>query len=843
MKSTLLTISCFVFFLFTSFQVFAQNTVVKGKILDVNTGEAVPFATVVFTGTQDGTISDINGSFHVKTSKPVDSIEVSFVGYTKVVKPLVRGKKQEINFELQEDVQILQDVVVTPGENPAFAIMRKVKKNKIKNDQRVLKAYNYEKYAKVELALKNAQKKLEGREGLTAMMKRLDSLAANDTLSGLKWDKGKTILPYYISETMSDYYYRKDPVLTHEKVKKTQSKGIKLSNGSVVSKVVSSAFQDYNFYQNWITIFKKEFISPIADSWRVSYKYDLLDSLYLGDDFCYHIAYEPVNDQNLAFTGDMYISKADYALKKIKATVPPTANINFIERIKIDQEMTRTRIGVWLPKKVKVSVDVDRFSEKGVGVLAKYNCSMKEHQTNNPRGQKFYLNPYVIDQNAEESTEEYWEKNRHETMSSTEQEVYNMVDTIKSVPNVSFYENLLNVIIFRYIPGKKIDIGPYITFLGLNNVEGLRLGLSGRTNSNFSKKFRVGGFLGYGFKDKKFKYTAYSDIILNRDVWTNLHIESSSDVEPIWMLTERFAMTSYFYGFAHLGKMRKPFYTEKFRMHLERQMAPGLTQKLEFNRESLNPNFDFKFKTGEKTASGTPVEMSKFQISEVNLTTRYAKDEMLVIRNNERINLAPTGFIGKWPILELTYSYGMKGVWGSDLEYHRLKLSVIKRQKMGLLGLSWFKLIAGATIGDMPYPLLFNPVGNETPLYTKRSYNMMKYFEFSSDRHISLLWRHSFEGILMNKIPLLRKMKLRFIVNANMVYGMMSDRNKALNASIDKNGKPLFYTLEKKPYFEIGYGVSNIFKLFMFQVFQRLNYLEDPTTSRFGIKFNVKVDF
>ncbi len=120
----------------------------------------------------------------------------------------------------------------------------------------------------------------------------------------------------------------------------------------------------------------------------------------------------------------------------------------------------------------------------------------------------------------------------------------------------------------------------------------------------------------------------------------------------------------------------------------------------------------------------------------------------------------------------------------------------------------------------------------------------MDFFEFASDRYVSLRYRHHFEGFLLNKIPLIKKLKWRAVANANVLYGSVSDKNNLNTPTVGPHGQDLvtFGRLDPSvPYVELGYGIENIFKFFRVDAFHRLTYLDDPGTRRFGIKVSAQL--
>lgn len=820
----------FILFCFFTLYASAQTTVVTGKVIEAATGTPIPFANVVFRGTQDGDITDFEGNFSASTSLPVDSLEVRYVGYLRRVKPLVRGKQQVINFQLEEDVQTLGEVVVYSGENPAWPIMRNVVRNKEANDKRALSAYEYESYTKVEFDVDNISDRFKRRKVVQKITNVLDSI---EQIAG---DDGKPILPVFISEAISQFYYKKDPTFKHENIIKTKVSGVGITDGTLTSQVIGSTFQEYNFYQNWLNIVSKEFVSPIADGWRLYYEVYLEDSIFIDDHFCYRLDFFPKREQDLAFTGTMWVTKESYALKRIDAFVPKAANLNYIEKIKIQQDLLQTTAGPWLPEKTRVVVDISQVTKETAGMLAKFYVSTKNHKVNDPKPNSFYLNPVVMEETVRDYDDQYWEENRHDSLTQTEINVFLMIDSMKRIPVVKNYMDAAKFAVNGYYKVGSIDLGPYTTFFGRNNVEGLRVGFGGRTTIDLSRKWTFGGHIGYGFDDDRFKYRVYADRILSRYPWTNVRYEQQREVEQVWLLNENIEPNSLFYSLSRFGTLTQPFLIQKYRLSMFRQISAGFGGTVAFKHEAFDPFFDFNY---YRELNDTDTH-SKYQVSELSLSMRYAKDELFVINDNERLSLGTV----RWPAFNVDYIHGFKGVLGSDFNYHKVKLSIDKDQKMGLLGVSKIRLTGGYIFGDLPYTLLYNTIGNETFFYVNFAYNLMDYFEFSTDKYLELRYRHSFEGFILNTIPLMKKLKWRLIGSANILYGDINSSNLSMTRNkTNAEGQEVlpFYQMDNRPYIELGYGVENIFKIFSVEAFHRLTYLDRQDVRKFGLKFNIQI--
>ena len=277
------------FFLF-SLALFSQaQYILKGRVTDALTGEPLPYVVIQFSGTDIGAQTDFDGNYMIKAAILRDSLKATYVGYRSKTKAVDKNSSsQNINFQLYEDTKLLGEVLVKRGENPAWEILRRIQSNKSTNDKRSLLAYEYESYSKVQVDVDNISNKLRKKRLIKSV------IAAIDSMKKVTNDEGKPIIPIYISETISNNYYTNDPYRNKELILANKVVGIMdESNGNFVSQLTGSSTTDFNFYQNWMRFLGKDFISPIAESWKDYYDYDLEDSLFVGDDFCYKINVKP----------------------------------------------------------------------------------------------------------------------------------------------------------------------------------------------------------------------------------------------------------------------------------------------------------------------------------------------------------------------------------------------------------------------------------------------------------------------------------------------------------------------------------------------------------------------
>ena len=267
---------------------------ISGKITDADTGEPLPYVTVyvkLANHTTKATNTDFSGMFHIAAPPTAgDSVYATYVGYKPTKKLLPKSSPVIVNFQMAADNQLLNTVTITPKSyiNPAWAIMDNIVKHKNDNNLEKLKSFEYESYNRLQLSVSNISDKMRQRK----VMKQI--LPLMDSLKKMAGDDGKPILPVFMSETVSDYYFQNSPEQKTEHVKRTKVSGVGIEDETLISQIVGTSFQQYNFYKNYLRVAGKDFISPMTDSWKLFYNYELSDEhdKVNGRD-CYKIEFKP----------------------------------------------------------------------------------------------------------------------------------------------------------------------------------------------------------------------------------------------------------------------------------------------------------------------------------------------------------------------------------------------------------------------------------------------------------------------------------------------------------------------------------------------------------------------
>ncbi|GGG38643.1 DUF5686 and carboxypeptidase-like regulatory domain-containing protein [Hymenobacter glacieicola] len=809
----------------------AQRILFSGRVTEAATGQPVPFASVFVRGTSQGATADDNGRYQLTLTGPVDTLVASAIGFAPQKKKVAASPdRQTVNFSLGSGSVSLGEVVVRPRENPAYDILRRVQQHKPQNDKRYLRAFEFESYNRTEVALNNLPSQLSRRKVLRQMTQVADSLGvARDA-------NGKPVVPIFASEVLSRFYQNNEPLRKREEIRQTQMRGAAPREGSVVSQIMGSSFQDWDFYRNWQQLLGKDFISPIADGWKFTYEYELQDSVMLGQDFCYQLGVVPRRPQDLAFTGTIWISASTYALRKLDLAVSPEANLNFVEQVRVYQEMTPTPAGGELPRRTRVVIGI-KPTKGSTGVVARFVTVNSGFVVNQPKPLPFYDRPLETLASAFEVPKNFFEQNRPDSLSREEAATLQVLDSVRQLPAVRSLLEVADVAVNGYYRAGKVDLGPILTAYSFNSIEGHRFRVGFRTTPELSRDWLLRTYLAYGTRDGRFKYGLRVQRVLDRRHWTVANFEHRQDLDQVALLDNDYALENpLFEASARLGDISssRPLRRNLTTVALQSDLFRGFTQRVLLRHQQFRPLYPFAYYTQEPRP-GAPTN-DHFDLSEIVLESRYARDEVLVENNQNRRTAIG---LKRWPVFTVRYTLGVDKVLGSDFRYHKLNLLIDQSIRLGQLGRTDYRLDAGYIPSTVPYPVLKTHLGNQSPFYNAGAFNLMRYFEFVSDQYVSFRAENHFEGFLLNSIPAVKQLNWRLVATGNVLWGSVREANRRIIPQEDPvNGGPLpsFRPLGRLPYAEVGYGVENIFKVARVDFLHRLTYRSSPGARTFGVK-------
>lgn len=830
-------IFCFYLILFSGFQLYAQETKVTGKVTDILTNEPVPFAPIIFKGTSDGANTDMNGVFTMTTNGATDSIICNTVGYARVAMRVKRGQSQVINIVLKVGNQELKEVVIKAGENPANIIIRNIIHNRSINVPTSLDSYQYESYNKLEFDLTNITDKFKNNKLIKPFSFIFDKIDSSETNS-------KPFLPFFITESLSDVYYKNNPYGKREIVKGSKVSGMENTS---ITQFLGDMYQKINIYDNFIELFGKGFVSPIADVGLVYYKYYLLDSAYLDNQWCYKLKFRPRRPQELTFVGELWVQDTTWAIKKIDMRIATDANINFVEDMAIVQEFERVNNEHWMLDKDMLVIDF-AARENGLGFIGRKTASYNKFKLNQtaPPGIFTGTEPIVVTDEASQQSDAFWQNSRHDSLSARELQIYHMVDTIKSLPAYKTYIDVITLFFTGYKNLGQWEFGPYYTVYSFNKVEGNRFRLGGRTSPEFSKRIRFEGYGAYGTTDQRFKYMGSVRYKIADKPLQYISASYKDDIRQLGLSDNAFQDDNILSSLFRRSPSTKLSMIEQQNISYDIEWFPGLSSNLTFLHSHFAPlgnlNISYYADDAKKDSSNA------FTTSEVTLYSRFAYHEKFIKTKYGRVSMGSI-----YPVVQVSFTAGIKNILQSDFNYQKITLKVDDQITLNPFGYTYYMITAGKTFGRVPIPLLELHPGNESYFYDYAAFNMMNYFEFVSDYYLSAYATHHFDGFFFDKIPLIRKLKWREVVQVKSVWGRLTTKNQeGFTSTALAANTNLFKPLNKKPYVEVGAGVENIFKILRVDFLWRLSYLKNEpgviTTTetkipQFGIRASLQITF
>ncbi len=804
---------------------FAQFTKIKGIVIDSIRTEPLPFVNIQLIGTTLGTTSSFDGSFSLTTDKKVDSLLISYIGYQPVKIKIKSKAYQELIIKLQQSKIELSEVTIRPTENPAHPILRKIIANKALNDLYQLDAYECKVYNKVQIDANNITEKFKNRRTL----KPFEFIFENIDTSTIN---GKSYLPLMISETLSEYYFRKKPMATKELILASRVSGI---NNTSVSQYMGNMYQNINIYDNYFSLFNVNFVSPIADFGLRSYRYYLVDSAFRDGSWCYQIMFKPKRIQEPVFTGEMWVADTSFAIKDINMRIDKV-NLNFVDALSIDQQFEKVDSNQWFLSRDNIIIDfnVVERSKQVTGFYGHKTTLYKDVKIKQARPDENYSTKVAVlmDEKSIQKNDEFWDTTRFEELSKEEATIYEMVDTIVDLPAFKNIYDLIAMVATGYYNTKLIDLGPYFTTYSFNAVEGHRFRIGGRTSNQWNDKYRLSGHLAYGTLDQTFKYNLAGLFMIDNDPRRTIEVSYKKDMEQLGESVRALQQDNIVSSIFRSSPNNSLSMVEQYKAAFEYEYFNGFSNTLTFTKRQVYPLQDQQFEIFKNGSTNPPTLYKSLLTSEIELKTHFAYKEMFLTDKFNR-----TSFGSDYPQINLWYAYGIPNFLNSQFSYHKLQISVSQWFNIGTIGYSKYIISWGKIWGNLPYPILEVHPGNETFSYDDYAFNRMNYYEFISDEYFMGNYTHHFKGLFFNHIPLIRKLKWREVIYGKVLIGNLSPQNRDYS-TFPTNTSPLV-----KPYYEVGVGIENIFKFIRIDASWRLSYLDKADVRPFGIMASMQFDF
>lgn len=833
--------------------VLPAQTVVRGVVTEKSGGAPIPFAAIAIVGGTGGAITDFDGRYvlHLTGDGPF-VLRYSHLGHRTVEHTVKGSGEQVLSVALEKEAVLLKEAEIRAGKreryrnkgNPAVELVRQVIAHKDSNRMEAYDRLEYEEYEKLQLAMSGVSERFKKRK----VMRKYDFLFENLDTTKLE---GKSMLPIYLKETLTDRYWNRSPQLSKSVVKAEKSVSFEeyLDDQGLVS-FLNYLYSDIDLYENNIQVLTNMFLSPIADGAPLFYEFFIMDTVQVGEEKLVKLAFVPRNLTDFLFQGHILVSlDGRYAVREVDMSVNKRINLNWVRELHIDQRFEPDSAGRYPMVFSRMRADFGVIKTGG-GVYGERSISLRGIRTDRAHPPEFFRSDQPDNKGALNATDEFWRERRHEPLTQAESKVYQNIDSLKRMPSFRRTMDIATLVLAGYKGFGWWELGPVNAFYSFNPVEGLRLRAGGRTTTNFSERIYFEGYGAYGFKDERWKYFGSATWSLSgRSIWKfpvhSLKLSYQSDTkipgQELQFVQEDFFLLSF-----KRGVNDKYTYNDQLQLEYWREFPSRFSYKVNLVnwRQQAAGGLSFPLPGGEPLGpSATPVEQDVVT-SELSLMLRYAPNERFFQGKMFR-----TPMPNRSPILILRVGQGVKDVLGSGYDYTTLRLSVFKRFFFSQFGFADLTVDAGLLKGEVPYPLLMIHRANQTYSYQLQSYNLMNFLEFVSDRYTSAHIDYYLNGALLNKVPLLRRLKWREVATFKVILGSLRAENDpritegVMPFPADALGNTTTWSLADGPYMEGSVGIANIFKLFRVDLVRRFSYLDHPNAPEWGIRGRFKLDF
>ncbi|HVG15344.1 MAG TPA: DUF5686 family protein [Chitinophagaceae bacterium] len=811
----------------------AQTKVLSGKIRDNQSGELVPFASVRFKRSGIGKLADAEGNFVFNFSQwPKDTLEISFVGFKEYYYVFHPDSVKKDSLHLLVNLEAGKynmGVVVTGKVNRGLQMWKRIVRRKPQNDRYRFNNFSYELYNKLEVDLKNIKKAPLQK---IPLMKDFSFIFDNiDTT-----EEGVSFLPVYLTEAISHYYYQKNPLRRREVFKGTKTIGIRNES---VTKLLGGMDQVVNFYNNFIPVFDKQFISPISDHGDEYYVYKVADTQYVSGRRFFHFFFTPRRKGENTFEGDCWVHDSTWAIQKMNLRLSKEANINYVNSLSLIQEYKLINDTTWFLARDKFVVDMSIIGDKRLSAIGRKTTMYKDVLVNNDKvelelAKNKLVEETILPSSAHQATDSFWTQRRHEELSLTERKVYQTVDTLLKMPEFKKFTNTVYFLTVGYKNIGNYEIGPWFNWVTYNVVEGVRTRFDLGTNPKFSKKIFLHGYLAYGFLDKQFKYKLDGTYLFKKNPRTSLQVAYKKDIDNGQNYYDEISQDNIFALAARkAGVPLKYMKVDEKKIDYLHEWKNGFSTTI----TGLNKTFDPLLNLPPRSAFVAD-KRGVLTTSEVSIRIRYAFLEKFLESSFNRISLG-----SPYPIGEIKFTKGISNVFNSGYDYSKISAAVSQYKKIPPFGSIYYNVFGGKTFGTLPYMMLDLAPGNEIYYYNKYAFNLMNKYQYLHNEYAGINFEHNIGNGVFRFVPLLKKLKFRQFYSARALRGTLSAANRSYNMPA---GSPhQFESLNGKTYLEVGTGVDNILKVMRFDFIWLLaphaNFT--PDTKRFGIFGSFRMTF
>ncbi len=753
---------------------------VVGTIIDAQTHEPLPLVNIVYNKAQRlGTTTNFEGYFEIPDYRKISAeVHISFIGYKELIVPKskipVNGKVWNIDLERHESA--LSEIDLVAGENPALRIVRNTIDNRRINNPKNYESYVYTSYNKDVITFNGVEV--------------YDSLTTKDSVRAFKDNRAAHTRHLMVLESVTKKYF-KAPDKSIEKVIGSKISGFK----DPTMGTVPDGLQNFGFYDNNIYLMNEYFLNPISDQGDKRYIFLLKDTTFNGTDTTFIMDYLPKIGSNFdGFIGEIHINSNKWGIEYISAFPNDTGKVS----LGLEQWYTLIDGKYWFPRQLNFNYVLERFPLRETGAIMAGKAFIDSVKINIPLNDSLFSHLEVdFIEGAGSKSVDFWDVHRAEQLDLKELQTYQYMDSLGERYNfdgiVYSTHNLYN----GFLSFGKFDL-QFNKFVAYNAYERLRLGLGIYTNKYLSKDFKIGGYFGYGTKDKNWKFGGTAKFYFKQDPDNNIEINYFNDLRPPGLLDVRY--------WKFFGGFREQFYStimdnyEEVSAFLNWRVYNYFETKVGLKNYVLSTNYDYLFLP---LAEGEDPENVEYGFTESYAKVRWAYKEKFKNNFGQRISMG-----SDYPVLFLSWSHGFKGIGRGQFDYNKLEFGVQYNYFFTGWGESEITIEAGFIDQSVPYAVNFNSRPSYKPgasFYLPNTFQTMRVNEFTSSQYASLFYMHDFKALLFKA----GYFKPELTVVQGISFGTL--RNK-------ENHQGLIYRTMEKGFFETGFVLDNIVRINTFNL-------------------------
>ena len=714
---------------------------------------------------------------------------VLLISVMLVLFPLV-GMAQQDSVQWYDRVHELDGITVdkrrgsySRKDNPAVELMKRVIGHKRMTDPTHRPYCMYDTYQKLTLALNDVTPEQLTEGALSKIPGILDHIEPC-------FQNNKLIMPVTVSETVKRNLFSSNPKRSQVVMIGERSEGIDqlFQTGDQLVKTLRDFFGDVNLYEDDIRLLRQNFMSPIAKGAISFYRFHIVDTVRVGDDRCIHLAFGPDNSRDIGFSGELYVrDDSTYQLRRCILTVPKQSIVNHVDNMKIWQDFSLLPTGETVLATDDMMIELslaDVFAKSVILRTTRHSGYSFGHIPNAYFSNRLKQNE---ERRAVQRSEAFWNNFRRVGLTHSEQRMGQLVDNIwQSSPAFRTIGTGVKLLVDNYVEtGKpsKFDFGPLTSTVSVNSIDGLRLRIGGRTTKALSRDVAIEGYYAHGFRSKGNYWSATLrshgfSLSASRDIRYPSDPLMPTDKDNMFLAWK-------------WGDDSKMLAYSRQQLQYEYAAPSGLTLAAAVKRETYEGRGALQF--------------DKIRTAEMRLTLAYK------------------GFT-------LSHATGIDGMFDGECRYNTTEASWKRKTSLRAWGTLDSDIRAGVQWDKMPWTLQFMPAANISYIAQPLTFALIDNMEMMSDRYASAILDWDLNGRLLNRIPLVNRLKLREYFSLRMLWGHWTDNG----CTMPKSGKP---------YFEAAVGIHNILSFLHVEYVRRLTHADMSSANIQGVRIRAEFKF